>query len=307
MFKIINMEFEVIIIGGSYAGLQAGMTLGRALRKVLIIDSGKPCNAQTPHSHNFLTRDGETPAAIAKIALEQLKTYTTVQVLHGKAVLGEKTNHGFSVTTEAGDKFTSKKLIIASGVKDIMPEIPGVAACWGISVIHCPYCHGYEVANQPTGILGNGEGGFETAKLIQHWTKDLTLLTNGPITMTAEMVAQIKRKNIHIIETPVKAIIHDKGQLSAVELTDGTQVSLKAVYARLPFIQHCDIPAQLGCELTEAGHIKVADFGKTSVEGVYAAGDNCSMMRGVANAVSAGLAAAAFVNRELIWEEFENA
>lgn len=307
MFKIINMEFEVIIIGGSYAGLQAGMTLGRALRKVLIIDSGIPCNAQTPHSHNFLTRDGETPAAIAKIALEQLKTYTTVQVLHGKAVLGEKTNHGFSVTTEAGDKFTSKKLIIASGVKDIMPEIPGVAACWGISVIHCPYCHGYEVANQPTGILGNGEGGFETAKLIQHWTKDLTLLTNGPITMTAEMVAQIKRKNIHIIETPVKAIIHDKGQLSAVELTDGTQVSLKAVYARLPFIQHCDIPAQLGCELTEAGHIKVADFGKTSVEGVYAAGDNCSMMRGVANAVSAGLAAAAFVNRELIWEEFENA
>ena len=307
MFKIINMEFEVIIIGGSYAGLQAGMTLGRSLRKVLIIDSGKPCNAQTPHSHNFLTRDGETPAAIAKIALEQLKTYTTVQVLHGKAVLGEKTNHGFSVTTEAGEKFTSKKLILTTGVKDIMPEIPGVAACWGISVIHCPYCHGYEVANQPTGILGNGEGGFETAKLIQHWTKDLTLFTNGPITMTAEMVAQIKRKNIHIIETPVKAIIHDNGQLNAVELTDGTQVSLKAVYARLPFIQHCDIPAQLGCELTEAGHIKVADFGKTSVEGVYAAGDNCSMMRGVANAVSAGLAAAAFVNRELIWEEFENA
>ncbi|RFM33236.1 NAD(P)/FAD-dependent oxidoreductase [Chitinophaga silvisoli] len=299
------MEFEVIIVGGSYAGLQAGMTLGRALRKVLIIDSGKPCNAQTPHSHNFLTRDGETPAAITTVALEQLKTYNTVQLLRGKAIKGEKTGHGFAITTEAGERFTAKKLIITTGIKDLVPDIPGVAACWGISVIHCPYCHGYEVAHQPTGILGNGDGGFETVKLIRHWTKDLTLFTNGPLAMSEEMVAQIKRKNIRIIETPVKAIIHEKGQLSAVELADGTKVPLKAVYARLPFIQHSDIPAQLGCEFTETGHIKIADFGKTSVEGVYAAGDNCSMMRGVANAVSAGLAAAAFVNRELIWEEFE--
>jgi thioredoxin reductase len=300
------MEFEVIVIGGSYAGLQAGMTLGRALRKVLIIDSGKPCNAQTPHSHNFLTRDGETPAAITKVALEQLKTYNTVQLLQGKAVKGEKKDQRFTVTTEAGEIFTSKKLIITTGIKDLIPEIPGVAECWGISVIHCPYCHGYEVANQPTGILGNGEGGFETVKLIQHWTKDLTLFTNGPSTLTAEMVAQVKRKNIRIIETPVKAVIHEKGHLSEVELADGTKVPLKAVYARLPFIQHSEIPAQLGCEFTESGHIKVVDFGKTSVDGVYAAGDNCSMMRGVANAVSAGLAAAAFVNREMIWEEFEN-
>ncbi|WP_343674592.1 NAD(P)/FAD-dependent oxidoreductase [Chitinophaga sp.] len=299
------MEFEVIIIGGSYAGLQAGMTLGRALRKVLIIDSGNPCNAQTPHSHNFLTRDGETPAAITKVALEQLKAYNTVQLLHGKAVKGEKYDKGFSVTTEAGETFTAKKLIITTGIKDLMPEIPGVAACWGISVIHCPYCHGYEVAKQPTGILGNGEGGFETVKLIQHWTKDLTLFTNGPCSLTDEMVAQVKKKNINIIETPVKAIIHDKGYLSAVELADGTKVPLKAVYARLPFIQHSDIPAQLGCELTESGHIKVADFGKTSVEGVYAAGDNCSMLRGVPNAVAAGLAAAAFLNREMIWDEFD--
>lgn len=299
------MDFEVIIIGGSYAGLQAGMTLGRALRKVLIIDSGKPCNAQTPHSHNFLTRDGETPAAITKVALEQLNAYHTVQLLHGQALKAEKTDHGYAITTEAGEKFTAQKLMITTGIKDLIPAIPGVAECWGISVIHCPYCHGYEVANQPTGILGNGEGGFETVKLIQHWTKDLTLFTNGPVTMSEEMVAQIKKKNILVIETPVKAIIHEKGYLSAVELSDGTKVPLKALYARLPFIQHSDIPAQLGCEFTESGHIKVADFGKTNVEGVYAAGDNCSMMRGVANAVSAGLAAAAFVNRELIWEQFE--
>lgn len=301
------MEFEVIVIGGSYAGLQAGMTLGRALRKVLIIDSGKPCNAQTPHSHNFLTRDGETPAAITRVALEQLKTYHKVQLLHGKAIKGEKNENGFTITTEAGEIFIAKKLIITTGIKDLVPEIPGLAECWGISVIHCPYCHGYEVANQPTGILGNGNGGFETVKLIQHWTKDLTLFTNGPSSLTAEMTAQVKRKNIRIIETPVKAIIHVNGYLSEVELADGTKVPLKAVYARLPFIQHSDIPAQLGCEFTASGHIRVKDFGKTNVDGVYAAGDNCSMMRGVANAVSAGLAAAAFVNSEMIGEQFDYA
>lgn len=299
------MEFEVIIIGGSYAGLQAGMTLGRALRKVLIIDSGKPCNAQTPHSHNFLTQDGQTPAAIAQVALEQLKAYTTVQLLHGKAAQANKTDTGFSITTEAGEKFNTRKLILTTGVKDLMPDIPGVAECWGISVIHCPYCHGYEVANQPTAILGNGDGGFEITKLIQHWTKDLTLLTNGPSTLTAEMTAQLQQKNIKVIETPVKAVIHENGQLSAVELTDGSKVPLKAVYARLPFIQHSDIPAQLGCELTEAGHIRVLEFGKTTVPGVYAAGDNCSMFRGVANAVAAGVVAGAIANRELIWEDFE--
>ncbi|WP_440134852.1 NAD(P)/FAD-dependent oxidoreductase [Chitinophaga sancti] len=301
------MDFEVIIVGGSYAGLQAGMTLGRARRNVLIIDSGKPCNAQTPHSHNFLTRDGETPAAIAKIAREQLKAYTTVQLRQGMAINAEKTGHGFSITTAAGEIFTTKKLIITTGIKDLLPEIPGVAECWGISVIHCPYCHGYEVANQPTGILGNGEGGFETVKLIQHWTKDLTLFTNGPATLSDEMQAQIRRKNIQIVETPVKGIIHENGHLSEVELSDGTKVPLKALYARLPFVQHSEIPAQLGCAFTETGYIQVGDFGKTSIEGVYAAGDNCSMMRGVANAVAGGLAAAAFVNRELIWEEFDNA
>lgn len=300
------MEFEVIIVGGSYAGLQAGMTLGRALRNVLIIDSGKPCNAQTPHSHNFLTRDGETPAAITKVALEQLSTYNTVRLLHGKAVHGEKTASGFAITTEAGDTFTAKKLMITTGIKDLLPDIPGVAECWGISVIHCPYCHGYEVANQPTGILGNGDGGFETVKLIQHWTKDLTLFTNGPSTLTGEMMEQLTRRHIRVIETPLKAIIHDQGYLSAVELADDTKVPLKAVYARVPFIQHSDIAAQLGCEFTTSGHIKVTEFGKTTVEGVYAAGDNCSMLRGVANAVAAGLAAAAFINREMIWEQFEN-
>lgn len=298
------MEFDVIIVGGSYAGLQAGMTLGRALKNVLIIDSGKPCNAQTPHSHNFLTRDGEKPAAIAQVAKEQLKTYTTVQTLHGVAVKGAKTTSGFTITTEAGETFAAKRLLFASGIKDTMPPIPGVAECWGISVIHCPYCHGYEVRDQPTGLLANGDMAFEMVKMIRNWTKDLTVFTNGPVEMTAEMVTQIRERNITIIDTPLKAVIHTDGQLDAVELQDGRKVPLKAVYARLPFTQHCDIPAQLGCEINEMGFIKVAEMGKTTVDGVYAAGDNCTMLRAVGNAVAAGMAAAAFISRELNFEDF---
>jgi thioredoxin reductase len=298
------MEYDVIIVGGSYAGLQAGMTLGRALKNVLIIDSGKPCNAQTPHSHNFLTRDGETPAAIAQVAQEQLKAYPTVQTLHGVALTGTKTATGFTITTSAGDTFAARRLLFATGIKDTMPPIPGVAECWGISVIHCPYCHGYEVRDQPTGLLANGDTAFEMVKMLRNWTRDLTVFTNGQVEMTDDMVSQILERNITIIDTPLKAVIHNNGHLHAAELEDGRSVPVKAVYARLPFTQHCDIPAQLGCEINEMGFIKIAEMGKTTVEGVYAAGDNCTMLRSVGNAVAAGMAAAAFISRELNFEDF---
>ena len=298
------MDFEVIIIGGSAAGLQAGMTLGRALRKVLIIDSGKPCNRQTPHSHNFLTRDGETPATIANIARTQLATYPTVTLMKGLAVKGERTTAGFTVTTDTGDAFSSRKLFLATGIKDIFPDIPGLAECWGISVIHCPYCHGYEVKGETTGILANGDMAYEFIKLISHWTSDLTLFTNGPSTLSDAQAEKILSKGIKVNTTPIREIIHQSGNLSALLLEDGTQISLKALYARLPFVQHSDIPVQLGCELNEMGFIKVADFGVTTIPGVVAAGDNCSMMRSLGNAVGSASAAAAFMNKEMLEEDF---
>ncbi len=155
-------NFDVIIIGGSYSGLSAALALGRSLRHVLIIDSGKPCNEQTPHSHNFLTHDGETPRSIASKAKEEVSKYETVHFHSGLAVRGEKTDSGFEITTEAGESFTAKKLIFATGVRDIMPEIDGISECWGISVIHCPYCHGYEVRGEKTGLeLGLTHTEFE--------------------------------------------------------------------------------------------------------------------------------------------------
>jgi thioredoxin reductase len=299
-----SKHVDVIIVGGSYSGLAAGMALGRALRNVLIIDSGKPCNRQTPHSHNFITQDGNTPHEIATLARQQVEKYDTVKLVNGVAVSGTKTENGFNVQIDSGETFSAKKIIFATGVKDIMPDIEGYAECWGISVVHCPYCHGYEIRNERTGILGNGEYGFEFSALISNWTKDLTLFTNGPSTLTAEQTAKIKSHHIKIVENEIGKLEHTDGHLQHIIFKDGTTSSLKALYARSPFVQHCTIPELLGCELTEEGFIKIDALLKTTVHGAFACGDNTTRMRSVANAVGMGTMVGAIVNREMIVEEF---
>lgn len=302
--KMKNKDFEVIIIGGSYAGLSAAMALGRSLRNVLVIDGGNPCNKQTPHSHNFLTQDGSSPGEIASKAKDQVLRYNTVEYYEGRAVDGRKVSEGFEVDSEAGATFTAKKLIFATGIKDIMPDIPGFAECWGISVIHCPYCHGYEVKNEKTGILGNGEYGFEFSKMIHHWTKELTLFTNGKSTLSGEQAGKLKENGIPIVENEVKYLEHVEGQLQNVVFSDGSKTPLKAIYSKPHFVQHCNIPNALGCATTENGHLATDMFQKTTVPGVYACGDSATMMRSVANAVYSGSMAGAMANKELIEEAF---
>jgi thioredoxin reductase len=297
-------NFDVIIIGGSYAGLSAAMALGRSLRKVLVIDSGLPCNRQTPHSHNFITQDGEKPAEIARKAKLQVSQYPTVSWLQDYAE--EATREGFSYTIKTrGEKLvTGKKLIFATGVEDLMPDIPGFAEAWGISVIHCPYCHGYEVRGQKTGILANGEAALHYAQLIRNWTSDLTIYTNGPSVLTGEEEAKIRKHGIEIVSKKITELRQDAGHLGEIVFDDQTSSSLVALYARPPFRQHCSIPVSLGCELTEHGLLKTDSFHKTNIEGVFACGDASSPMRSVANAVASGGMAGAMANSELLQEEF---
>jgi len=298
-------EYDVIVTGGSYAGLSAAMALGRSLRKVLVIDSGRPCNRQTPHSHNFLTQDGKAPAEIARVAREQVQKYPTVSFLEGFADQGRKTGSGFEIQTAAGETFAAKKLIFASGIRDILPDIEGLVACWGITVIHCPYCHGYEVRGEKTGILGNGDYGYEFSKMIQHWTRDLSLFTNGTSSLTAEQSAELQAHGIRIIEKEIDSLRHENGHLQAILFKDGSHEELKALYARADFEQSCPIPLALGCELDETGYLRVDPMQSTSVPGIYACGDNTTPMRAVSNAVAQGTFAGAVLNKELIGEEFE--
>ncbi|HYG16346.1 MAG TPA: NAD(P)/FAD-dependent oxidoreductase [Bacteroidia bacterium] len=297
-------DFDVIIIGGSYSGLSAALSLARALRNVLIIDSGQPCNRQTPHAHNFLTQDGKTPAEVSALAREQVLQYPTVQFYQGLAVKGSKRDNGFEITTRAGDTFTSRKLLFATGVKDVMPDIKGFAECWGISALHCPYCHGYEVRGEKTAVIANGEMGYEFTRMISQWTKDLTLLTNGPSALEREQAAKLEKNGIRVIETEIISFEHDNGYVKRVALKDGTQLPVRAVYAKPKHEQNSDIPITLGCELTEHGYIKADMSQKTSVHGVYACGDNSQFIRSLSIAISAGTLAGTAINRELIEEDF---
>lgn len=296
--------YDVIIVGGSYAGLSAAMALGRSLRNVLIIDSGKPCNIQTPYSHNFLTQDGVEPKKISDLARQQVLTYQTVKQINGTATHGYKTGTLFSIKLETGEVFKSRKLLVATGVIDILPAIPGLAACWGISVLHCPYCHGYEVSHTKIGLLGNGDLAFELSRLISHWTNNLVLFTNGASTLTNEQTQKIAAHKIVIVEDEIDYIEHRDGKIEQVVFKNGRTEKIHALFARGTFRQHCDIPSQLGCLFTEHGHIKIDDLQRTTVSGVYAAGDNTTMLRAVAAAVAAGNKAGALINKELIDEDF---
>lgn len=299
-----SKNFEVIIIGGSYAGLSAAMALGRSLRKVLIIDSELPCNRQTPHSHNFITQDGAKPAEIAAAAKAQVLKYSTVTICNDVAVSGKKSEKGFSITTKKGNGFTARKLVFATGIKDTMPEIKGFAACWGISIVHCPYCHGYELRNKKTGIMANGERAFHLASLVNNLTDNITIMTSGKADFKQEQIEKLNRHKIKIIETEIAEIEHQKGYVKNAIFSNGDKTSFEGIYAALPFTQHSQIPFSLDCELTEHGFIKVDGFQKTTIDGVFACGDNSNMMRSIANAVYSGNLAGAMVNSELTGEKF---
>jgi len=297
-------QFDIIIVGGSYAGLAAAMALGRALRKVLIIDSENPCNKQTPHSHNFLTNDGKTPQEITSLAKRQVCMYNTVEFLNALATSAKKVENSVEVKVNTDEIFIAKKMVFATGIKDVMPDMPGFAECWGISVLHCPYCHGYEVRHQKTGIVSNGDAGFELSSLISNWTNDLTLYTNGLSSLSEEQIAKLENHNINIVQTEIEELEHKKGYVANIIFKDGENTPVKALYAKLPFMQHSTIPQSLGCELTADGYIKVDAAQRTNLPGVYACGDNTTRVRTVANAVSMGTTTGLMVNKELIEEDF---
>jgi thioredoxin reductase len=297
-------QYDVIIIGGSYSGLAAGMALGRALRKVLILDSGSPCNKQTPHSHNFLTNDGKTPKDILSLARQQVSMYSSVSFMDELVTSGIKNGNGFEIKTLSGEAFLARKVVFATGIKDIIPKIPGFAEFWGISAIHCPYCHGYEVRHQKTGILANGDMALEMSSLISNWTNDLTLYTDGTSTLSELQKIKLQKHKINIVETVIERLEHRNGYTKIVVFKDGKKAPVKALYARLPFIQHSSIPGSLACELTTEGYLKIDAAQRTTVKGVYACGDNTTRMRTVANAVSMGTTTGMMVNKELIEDNF---
>lgn len=293
--------FDVLIIGGSYAGLSAALALGRARRSVLVLDGRRPRNRFTPHAHNLLLHDGDAPADLAARARQQVAAYPTVQLLEAQATAATRLPNGsFEVTTAAHGTFVASRLLLATGLRDELPPVPGFAECWGKSVIHCPFCHGYEVADQPTGIWNNGPEVEHQVKMLLNWSRELTVFTNGPATFGPEVHELLEAHRIGLVQTPVAELLHTGGRLTALRLADGRTWPLPVLYARLPWQQASELPAQLGCEITEQVLVRTDASYRTTVPGVYAAGDCAVALPQLALAIAAGNLAGATLSRELI-------
>lgn len=290
---------EVIIIGGSYAGLSAALSLGRSLRKVLVIDGGKPCNAVTPHSHNFLTQDGKTPADISAVAKKDVEKYPTVQYLRDLALSATAGDNYFTVETLAGKQYHTRKIILAHGITDLLPPIEGFEACWGKSVLHCPYCHGFEVKNQPTMLIADAGTAEHMVPLLYNLTPQLTLVTPTLSDFSALQLQRYAQKGITVTDTPITSVEQQAGQVQKVILQDGRVIAVAAIYYRAPFQQSSDIYQQLGVQTNEQGLIQVDPLQQTNIPGIFACGDNSNRARSVALAVSSGSMAGAAVNSQL--------
>lgn len=295
------MSFDFIIIGGNYAGLSAALALALARCRVLVLDAGQPRNRTTPHAHNLLLHDGDTPADLAARARQQVAAYPTVQLLAARAIAAEKLPDGtFKVATAAHGTFAAPTLLLATGLRDELPPLPGFAQCWGTSIIHCPYCHGYEVADQDTGLWLNGELVGHMGAMLLNWTRELTVFTNGPATFRADVRQWLAAHGIGLEETPVAALRHTGPQLDGLVLADGRIWPLRVLYAGLPRHQASDLPARLGCELDEQNLLRVDALNQTTVPGVYAVGDNCGLGHQLAIAIGMGNRVGAELSRRLI-------
>lgn len=293
----------MIIVGGSYAGLSAAITLGRSIRTTLILDSGNPCNRQTPRSHGFMTQDGATPLEIREKALKEVLSYPTVEFKECLVTGLEEKDSVFLVTTESGERFTGMKVLMATGIKDTMLDIPGFSECWGISVLHCPYCHGYEVRQQKTALLASGERAYKFVLELSNWTQDIVMLTDGPHELDEAQLELLQSHGIEVIEDKVLDFDQEDGRLKGVRFKSGEMIPVKVMYTRIPFTHHSDIASEIGCELSESGHIIADEKQKTNVPGIFAAGDCSSNGRAVSIAVSAGTVAGMMINSELIFEQ----
>lgn len=230
--------------------------------------------------------------------------YPSVFLKSDLAVEGWKSNGLFFIKTQSQELVSGRKLVFATGVRDLLPELPGMEECWGNTIIHCPYCHGYEYRGQKTAIFGSGDRAFHLAGLIANLTDDLTLLSNGNSDFSKEQLSKLQNKGIAVLNQSVAEFIHQDGKINSILFKDGSSKSFQAVYAVIPFEQHCSIPEKMGCELNEWGFIKVDQTYKTSLEGVFACGDATSGIRSVANAISAGNITGAMINKILVDEEF---
>jgi thioredoxin reductase len=297
------MKHDAIIIGGSFAGLAAATYLARGRRDVAVIDAGAPRNRFAAHSHGFLGFDGVPPDEIVKTAKTQLAAYPTISQVMGEVASAERRNGEFAVTLGSGEVLAADKLILAFGINDVLPDICGLAERWGKSVIHCPYCHGYEFAGQRLGVLGMSPNSLHQATLIPEWGPT-TFFLNGQPEPDAAALAELERRGVHIERAPVVELRGEGTELSTVQLADGRHCRIDALYIGAPTRLNSSIAEQLGCAVDDGplGKIVRTDATKlTTVPDVWAVGDITRGFHNVTFAVADGVMAGTAAHRALVF------
>jgi thioredoxin reductase len=291
--------YDVAIVGGGAAGLSAALVLGRARRRVAVIDAGQPRNAPAAHMQGYLSRDGMPPADLLAAGRIEVSGYG-VEIIEQK-VLGIEP--GFTVHLGNDHVIEARRILVATGVVDGIPDLPGVRDRWGKDLLHCPYCHGWEVRDQPLGVLGSNPGSILHAQLVRQWSDDVIYFahTQEPTPVEA---SELDARGIRVVHGQVAGLIVDDDRLTGVELTDGSITARAAVFVRPLVTPHPDdLLVALGCELDDAGFAVVDGTGRTSVPGVWGAGNAVDPRAQVITAAGEGSAAAIAINADLLHED----
>lgn len=295
------MTYDAIILGGSYAGLSAGLQLARARRKVLIVDTGLRRNRFARTSHGFLTQDGSTPAEIAAEARSQLMEYRTVEWLQTEATRVEPVRDGFNVALRQGPDLAGKRLVLATGVTDVLPELAGLAERWGISVFHCPYCHGYELDEGRIGVLATSPLSMHQALMLPDWGPT-TFFLNGAFEPDADQLQQLAQRNVTVEQGLIDRL---DGKRADIVMKDGRVLPMDGIFTTTRTVVSAPFAAQLGCTLDDGPlgrYIRTDAMKATTVPGVFACGDAARPTGSVALAVGDGAMAGAATHRSLMFD-----
>jgi thioredoxin reductase len=295
---------DVIIVGAGPAGLSAALILGRCRRSVIVFDTGVPRNAASQALHGYLTRDGIPPRELLRIGRAELAQYNTVAIRDAEVVSAEcQRDARFGVTLASGERITSRKLLLATGVVDNLPEIDGFRECYGRSVFHCPYCDGWEVRDQPIAIYGQGERGVGLSLELTAWSRDLVLCTNGPADIDDEGRARLTKNGIAVREDRIARLQADEGRLESVTFVDGSRVPRRALFFTTGQNQRSGLLGQLGCEFNDKGTVRTGKYETTHLRGLYVAGDASRAVQWVVVAAAEGAEAAYAINTDLLKED----
>jgi thioredoxin reductase len=295
---------DVIVVGGSYAGLSASLQLARARKRVLVIDAGLRRNRFAAESHGFLAQDGRPPAAIAEAARAQLLAYPTVTWVEGRAVEATGAIDAFAVSTADGARHAGRRIVLSGGVRDELPGIPGLEGQWGAGAMTCPYCHGYELDRGDLAVIATGPMALHHAVMVSEWGP-VTFHPNGAFPIDEAARRDLEHRGIAVEPAPIAAVEGPRGRPELV-LADGRRRAYAGVFVATRAVLSSDLPAQLGCALadTPVGALIAVDAQQaTSVPGVFACGDAASPMASIALAVGSGAMAGSAAHRSLIFAE----